>query len=158
MDFYETKPDQLLGLQIGEKADINKWSDLTRVPGGWVYNTYSRDEYNENSPITVACCFVPEPSEPIFAELSTAEDKSPVFVFPDGYAIDMQHVRSISSVFENIEGGEAGFAFTIEPETGRIFNYGNRYKKEADKRQARLSTEDIQIQARQAFQKFGGIR
>lgn len=76
MEFYEKNSEALLNLQVGEKADIDYWSNLTRVPGGWVYKTYIRRDDDETPPVCVACCFVPEPSKPIFAELSATEGEN----------------------------------------------------------------------------------
>lgn len=136
--------NMLMNMQLHEFAETGDGSGILRVLGGWIYTVNG-----------TASCFVPEPSKPIFAELSATEEESPVFVMPDGAAIDMRTVDVVQSLRDIKYGDEYGVAFSVRTRAG---SYQHRvdFTDESEREAAYAAVSEIQKQAVEAFQKFAG--
>lgn len=101
------KIEDFLNLDIGERFEFNAWSDIMRVPGGWVYNTWngSADEgYLDNA----TSCFIPEPTP------QPQQKKREFLSLPNGAIVDISMIVRVGPIDHNILPDPNRYQFFIQ--------------------------------------------
>ena len=58
-----TTKEDLLTMELHEDIEINSYTNVMKVPGGWIYRYFIEKENSDEQPLFQSAVFVPNPTD-----------------------------------------------------------------------------------------------